>query len=60
MNGHEESPKAPETRAAQAVTIVVTEAPPAPALAHPCATGRHRWAWLVDGRQACGYCGKPR
>lgn len=28
--------------------------------AHPCDTGRHRWAWLVGGGQACGYCGRPR
>lgn len=34
--------------------------PPAPRTPHPCEIGRHRWAWLVDGRQACGYCGKPR
>lgn len=27
---------------------------------HPCSLGQHRWAWLTDGRQACGYCGVMR
>lgn len=22
----------------------------------PCRLGHHRWAWLVDGTIACGYC----
>ena len=26
----------------------------------PCYLNAHRWAWLVDGRQACGYCGVMR
>lgn len=29
-----------------------------PTRAELCARGVHRWAWLVDGRQACGYCGR--
>lgn len=33
---------------------------PKPRDEHPCLTGHHRWAWLVDGRQACGICGVPR
>jgi hypothetical protein len=33
-----------------------------PRIIGPCLAvgGPHRWAWLVDGRQACGYCGRPR
>lgn len=27
---------------------------------YPCLAGRHRWAWLVSGGQACGLCGVPR
>jgi hypothetical protein len=23
---------------------------------HPCLAGVHRWAWLIDGTVACGYC----
>lgn len=34
--------------------------PPQPRVPHPCESGLHRWAWLVDGRQACGHCSKPR
>jgi len=34
--------------------------PPPPRAPHPCEVGRHRWAWLADGRQACGHCGRPR
>lgn len=26
----------------------------------PCQMGRHRWAYLSAGGQACGYCGTPR
>jgi hypothetical protein len=41
-----------------AIVINITE-PPEP-LPHPCEVGRHRWAWLTSGGQACGYCGTRR
>ena len=34
--------------------------PPQTRPLHPCEVGKHRWAWLTNGRQACGYCGRPR
>lgn len=40
--------------------IIVHIDSPAPREPHPCEVGRHRWAWLTNGGQACGYCGKPR
>ena len=40
--------------------VVHISEPSPPRTLHPCEIGKHRWAWLVDGRQACGYCGRPR
>lgn len=37
------------------VTTGSTSVPP-----HPCTVGRHRWAYLTNGRQACGHCGVKR
>jgi hypothetical protein len=49
-------PRKPDTP----IIIVHVEPDPEPENPHPCLVGRHRWAWLVDGRQACGYCGRLR
>ena len=50
-----------QTDERDAPKIVVHIDPPKPTPPpHPCEIGQHRWAWLVDGRQACGYCGRPR
>lgn len=44
-----------------AINVVVHQSKPEPpAPVHPCKLGQHRWAWLADGGQACGYCGRPR
>lgn len=48
-----------EEEAEAVIEIVIYEKPQARPL-HPCELGHHRWAWLVDGRQACGYCGVLR
>lgn len=49
------------SRTGAVVNVVIHVDPPPPArILNPCDLGQHRWAWLVDGRQACGYCGKPR
>jgi hypothetical protein len=39
----------------QSVTLVIYDE-----VADPPPVHVHRWAYLVDGRQACGYCGAPR
>lgn len=53
MNENNAEDKTPEV-------VIHVDQPKPPRPQHPCEIGRHRWAWLVDGRQACGYCGKPR
>jgi hypothetical protein len=40
--------------------VIHLDPPKPPRTPHPCEVGVHRWAWLVNGRQACGYCGKFR
>lgn len=42
--------------------ITIHEITPGPktSVEHPCFAGKHRWAYLTNGRVACGYCGTPR
>lgn len=41
-------------------SVIVHIDKPERSSSHPCVVGRHRWAWLTSGGQACGYCGKRR
>lgn len=51
----------PDPRGGQVARQSITvNTDPSPRLVDPCAAGHHRWAWLTDGGQACGYCGQPR
>lgn len=62
--GHSKGPhlrfEAAETSQGQGITIHEITPGPKTSVEHPCFTGKHRWAYLTNGRVACGYCGTPR
>lgn len=51
--------KAP-SEPSQGITIHEIAPGPKTSVEHPCFAGKHRWAYLTNGRVACGYCGTPR